>query len=321
MFTGIVILNYNNAKDTMNCILSFERHNTAPVKYIVVDNGSSNPETVPELDAFFSSSFGDRYTKVSDDSRGTGELSPVTFLVSRKNDGYARGNNKGLELAYGDDTVDSILLVNNDILFIEDIVPVLIEETRALPSPGMISPILYKRDGKRIDYNCARYQVDNWGIILPFYWHNHKRDRIRKFRDSEKILLAHPEYLKERSFEIELPSGSCMFARKEVFQDVQGFDTGTFLYFEESILAAKLSRKGYVNYCLPGIHAVHLGAGTTSKSNNLFLQKCMLESANYYLRNYGRMTLAQRLVWAVTRTGWWATFAYKGMLMKETKKK
>ena len=321
MYTGIVILNYNNAPDTRNCILSFERFNSAPVKYIVVDNGSKNPDTVPELDAFFSSTFGDKYSKVAEGEGPCGELSPVTFLVSKKNDGYARGNNKGLKLAFGDETIDSILLVNNDILFIEDIVPTLIEETKDLKNPGMVSPILYKRDGKRTDYNCARYQIDNWGIILPLYWHNHKRDKIRKFRDSEKILLAHPEFLQERSFEIELPSGSCMFARKEVFRNVQGFDEGTFLYFEESILAARLSRLGYVNYCIPSIHAVHLGASTTSKSNDLFLQKCMLESANRYLVKYGRMTAAQWFVWQVTRIGWWATFAYKGIFKKESKKK
>ncbi|MBR0053118.1 MAG: glycosyltransferase [Bacteroidales bacterium] len=321
MSTGIIILNYNNAQDTKNCILSFEQHNTAPVKYIVVDNGSTNPDTVPELDRFFSDTFSGWYSRLTDKSGKAGILSPVTFLVSAKNDGYARGNNKGLRLAFGDDTIDSILIVNNDVLFIEDIVPTLIGQTRELPNPGMVSPILYKRDGKHIDYNCARYQGGNWSIILPLYWHNHKRDKIRKFRDSEKVLLAHPEYLQAPSFQIDLPSGSCMFARKEVLQKVEGFDNGTFLYFEESILAAKLSRLGYANYCITGIHAIHLGASTTSKSNDLFLQKCMLESANRYLGKFGRMTTIQWIVWQVTRIGWWATFAFKGLLSKKDKKK
>lgn len=321
MSTGVIILNYNNAQDTKNCILSFEQFNTAPVKYIVVDNGSSHPDTVPELDRFFSDTFGKRYARLTDDAVDAGVLPPVTFLVSAKNDGYARGNNKGLRLAFGDETIDSILIVNNDVLFIEDIVPTLIDQTRQLPDAGMVSPILYKRDGKRIDYNCARYQADNWSIILPLYWHNHKRDRIRGFRDAEKVLLAHPEYLQAPSFPIDLPSGSCMFARKDVLQKVEGFDNGTFLYFEESILAAKLSRLGYANYCIPNIHAIHLGASTTSKSNDLFLQKCMLKSANHYLVRYGRMTPVQWIVWQVTRIGWRATFAYKGIFTKKDKKR
>ena len=36
MSTGILILNYNNAADTIHCIDSIRQFNTAPVKYIVV---------------------------------------------------------------------------------------------------------------------------------------------------------------------------------------------------------------------------------------------------------------------------------------------
>ena len=42
MSTGIVILNFNNAAATIDCIRSIEKFNTAPVKYYVVDNGLRN---------------------------------------------------------------------------------------------------------------------------------------------------------------------------------------------------------------------------------------------------------------------------------------
>ena len=53
MATAIVILNYNTASDTIGCINSIEAHNTAPVKYIVVDNGSSDEKEIKLLDDFF----------------------------------------------------------------------------------------------------------------------------------------------------------------------------------------------------------------------------------------------------------------------------
>ena len=37
---GIVILNYNNAGYTLNCIESILRFNTAPIRIVVVDNAS-----------------------------------------------------------------------------------------------------------------------------------------------------------------------------------------------------------------------------------------------------------------------------------------
>lgn len=38
--TGLIILIYNNAESSRDFVDSFERYNTEPVKYIVVDNGS-----------------------------------------------------------------------------------------------------------------------------------------------------------------------------------------------------------------------------------------------------------------------------------------
>ena len=38
--TGVIILNYNNSQDTINCINSFLAVNKEPYKIVVVDNGS-----------------------------------------------------------------------------------------------------------------------------------------------------------------------------------------------------------------------------------------------------------------------------------------
>ena len=39
--TALIILNFNNYKDTINCIESVEKYNTAPIKLIIVDNAST----------------------------------------------------------------------------------------------------------------------------------------------------------------------------------------------------------------------------------------------------------------------------------------
>lgn len=315
--TGIIILNYNNASDTINCIKSIEAYNTTPVKYIVVDNGSTKKEGIELLDHFFSTSFQGRYLSITDESP-TRVLPTLTFLASPTNDGYAKGNNKGLALAYDDHEIDHILIINNDILFTEDIIPVLYDKVNELDHPGMVSPLLRKRDGKRTDHNCARLCPTSWEIILPLFWHNRRRKKINQFQERGLILMNHPEYAKLPFFPIELPSGSCMYARKKVFQDIGGFDNDTFLYFEENILFAKLSKFNYRNYCIPDVHATHLGAGSTSKTSSIFLQQCMVDSADYYLRTYGDLTIAQRFVWWITRKGWRLTFFMKEAVLKKS---
>ena len=316
MSTGIVILNFNNAAATIDCIRSIEKFNTAPVKYYVVDNGSTKEGDVALLSEKLLSLFGNEFVSIPAGS--SPEKRPhLTLILSQKNHGYAGGNNLGLEIAYQDDEIDNILIINNDILFVEDIIPVLLTRYGELDHPGLISPLLYKRDGKRTDVNCARLCPTNWDIILPLYWHNHKRKEINEIHERSLILYNHPEYAQQPSIPIELPSGSCMFASKEVIRSIGGFDDGTFLYFEENILFRKLSSLGLQNYCIPGIHAIHLGAESTRKIGDLFLQRCMVDSANHYLKRYGKMTLPQRIVWDVTRIGWSLTFFIKKHILKK----
>ena len=52
MYTAIIILNYNNSEDTIKCIESVERYNSADVKYIVVDNGSTRQSVITEISEY-----------------------------------------------------------------------------------------------------------------------------------------------------------------------------------------------------------------------------------------------------------------------------
>ena len=89
--TGIIILNYNNWEDTLNCILSVEKYNTSNSKYIIVDNGSTRNGAVEAIDKFLFSLFGIDYCKVPEDGN-IGVLKKATFVVSSINSGYAQGN-------------------------------------------------------------------------------------------------------------------------------------------------------------------------------------------------------------------------------------
>lgn len=60
MYTAVLILNYNNAKDTINCIRSVQQYNTAAIRYVVVENGS-NAETISAVSNFLKSTFGADY--------------------------------------------------------------------------------------------------------------------------------------------------------------------------------------------------------------------------------------------------------------------
>jgi len=284
--TGIVILDYNNASDTINCVESVMRHTTKEeYKLMIVENGS-NEETVTTITEYVSNKFANDSAVVGDNA--TTEILPfVTLLVSNSNDGYARGNNKGLKLFDHDEQITHILILNNDILFIEDIVTPLQKACETIPQCGIVSALLTKEDGITIDYCCARKDYYMSQIFFEYLFaFVDVFHLISKRERSRSILKNNPELAEENHFEIELPSGSCMLIKKDIFRKIGYFDEGTFLYFEENILYRKINKLGLKNYLCPQLKCIHLGASTSKKIPSSFIMKCQKDSAAYYLRNY-----------------------------------
>lgn len=316
-FVGIIILNYNNWEDTINCIESIGKYNTAPIKYIVVDNGSSRKNCVRELNSFFQNQHGPDYTLIKEGDEYLTSLKKYTFLECKNNVGYAQGNNKGLELAYKDDEITHILVLNNDVLFVEDVLCGLLKKEKELPDGAFFSPILYKRDRRSIDYNCARRNFSNWNLILTYLMmYKDLFGYITQYTKRMNILEDNLNLLQTSHVPIELPSGSCMFISKERFERIGGFDPHTFLYFEENILYKKIKKMGLQNYLIPSLHCIHLGAQSTKKTSSWYTLSMQFHSSIYYLEEYGNMTSLQRFCLNVCKL-WFPMKIYLKRLLKK----
>ena len=287
--TAIIILNYNNYEDTINCIESIICYNSALVKIIVVDNGSTRVDASQKLREYLLNQFSDNILEVNDSylaSVSSVNLPMCTYIASSINDGYARGNNKGLKLADIDNEITHVMVLNNDVLFIEDIIPSLLKWDTQLSDSAFISPLLLKKDRKSIDYNCARKSVSFYGeikkmLLIPLEKCFHF---TRKYVDSHQI-LKWVDYKQLNYVPSELLSGSCLFVAKEVFSKISFFDPNTFLYFEEDILYEKTKRIGLQNYLIPSIKCVHIGAQSTSYISKR-VSVYSSESAIYYFKHY-----------------------------------
>ena len=315
--TAIIILNYNNSSDTINCIESVERYNTAPVKYIVVDNGSTKTQVIDDIDRFLHDMFNDGYARLSDTQTPAGRLLKASFVVSKTNDGYARGNNKGLRFVYADDEIDKILILNSDILFVEDIIPKLTYYYEKIADVAILSPILYKKNLEGIDYNCARRHLGARQILYNYAFMYVDPFRLRrKWSSKQRLLIGNPQLTKKEYFEIELPSGSCMFIDKALFESIGGFDPNTFLYYEEDILYKKIYELHRKIYLLTSTRCIHLGASTTSKEVGYFMIKSSVDSAVYYITTYLNRSFAMKLLLQFFKFGFLQTVKLQKYLKK-----
>ncbi len=298
--TGIVILNYNNASDTIGCIDSVTGYSDLNnIKLIVVDNGS-RVEIAEKVGTYLKHKFSS-YTEYNEMPNGNTaiELTTVSYLRLHNNIGYAKGNNAGAYLLFKDKSIEYIMILNSDILFTANIIPTLIQDVETLKDAAIVSPLLRKKGSNTIDYNCARKAPSLFQIFISnlacfgnlFGIQNHIR---------RKQYILHQEPTNGQNIiEIELPSGSCMLMKKALFEHIGAFDPNTFLYYEENIIWAKIRHLHLRNYINTAVSCIHIGATTTKTTqSNKFILDCATESQYYYLKNYTR---ACRLYMIITK--------------------
>ncbi|KFI85163.1 glycosyltransferase [Bifidobacterium pullorum subsp. saeculare DSM 6531 = LMG 14934] len=82
--------------------------------------------------------------------------------------------------------------------------------------------------------------------------------------------------------------GSLFIISKQAFNEISGFDTNTFLYYEESILGSRLLSKKYSEYLRTDCSYVHYHSTTIAKvyENAVDRMKLMYKSQMYYAKHY-----------------------------------
>lgn len=123
--TSIVILNYNNAIDTIKCVNLVEKFLTN-VDVILVDNNSTDNSQEILMRTFHMDS-------------------QVDLVFSEKNTGYAGGNNIGIKKAL-QKQADYICVLNNDVVIDNDFLQPLIEQLQNDDEIGVVGPCVLNGD-------------------------------------------------------------------------------------------------------------------------------------------------------------------------------
>ncbi|MGB5687598.1 MAG: glycosyltransferase family 2 protein [Candidatus Electrothrix sp.] len=126
--TGIILLNWNAAEDTIGCVQNFQNFlgdNLEDKTTIYVVDNNSDPA--------------DR-EKIQQDCQH------IVFIQNDSNLGYAGGNNVGLRRALKDGC-ECILLMNNDARIAEKDFQLLVQAMDAEPGLGIVGPIIRDNSG------------------------------------------------------------------------------------------------------------------------------------------------------------------------------
>ena len=175
----------------------------------------------------------------------------VAIIQNPENWGFAKGYNEALKSV----DADLFCLLNSDVEvtpgWLEDVLSFFRTHTEAaIVQPKILD--LLKRD--HFEYaGAAGGFLDRLGY--PFC-------RGRIFQALEKDEGQYNEVS-----EIFWATGACMFIRRNVFEELGGFDEDYFAHQEEVDLCWRAHNKGYKVYYVPGSHVFHLGGSTLSNMN------------------------------------------------------
>lgn len=166
----VVILNWNGAADTAECLRSLQAQTYRSWAAVVVDNGSSD-DSVAVLRAGFPS---------------------VEIVASPRNLGFAGGCNVGIRRALAG-SAEWVLLLNNDTVLDPRCLEELLDSSPALP--GVLAPAIYYHDApERLWSGGAR---QGWGLPFELKAEDLRRESVAADYVTGCAMLVHRRVFEE----------------------------------------------------------------------------------------------------------------------------
>lgn len=228
---AIVLLNWNGADDTLECLRSLESLTYPNFQVILVDNGSTDDSLVKLRT--YSSSY------------------PLVPLETGRNLGYAEGNNVGTRHAL-EKNADFVLVLNNDTTVAPDLLDQLVDAAWRTPNAGVFSArVMYFDDPDKVWFDGARWNESSLQLEWPG----------QGARETELDTIDH---------DTDYACGAALFFRAEVARQIGLLDESFFLVWEEVDWCFRARKAGWRNIVVAAAKIWHkIGVSFCSESSPL----------------------------------------------------
>lgn len=228
---AIVVLNYNNANDTVACLRSLWTLATPPRAVVVVDNGSSDDSGARILAEM------EKRGPVANIGPENLDVSPraeerLFFLALSDNQGYAAGNNRGIELAKKLNGCEAFWILNNDVVVEEDSLDELCRRMNEKGAPAIVGSTVLFYHAPGIVQCAAGY------ASIPWLWSS---EALLNGLSRDEALATPTEKVEER---LTYVVGASFLIHREVIERLGAFRENFFLYEEEAELCVRAKKAG-----------------------------------------------------------------------------
>lgn len=242
----IILLNYNGAKDTIECVKSLEEIDYDNYEILVVDNYSTDNSF-----DFLSKSIGYKHHVIS----------------SGKNGGFAFGNNIGIKYAM-QNNADYVLLINNDTIVKKDFLSKLFESLSENKNFGIVTGlILNYYEKNKIWYGGGEI---NWKRFYGYHCHENQ--------DVDSVNL--------QGRNITFATGCLMLISVNTIKEVGLLPEEYFMYYEDVDYCAKVQEKGFSIYFNPNCVIYHKISASSGEYESAFAVMWNTKNRLKFIKKY-----------------------------------
>jgi len=266
---SIIIVSFNSRKFVSKCLESISKcFKSLSPEIIIVDNGSKDG-TIDILK----------------------EKKEITLVQNGKNEGYARACNQGARIASG----KYLFFANPDIEF-EDNIPdkifIFLSKNKDYAGGGFTHIHL---SGK-IQRICAGH------IVKPL---DHFFEQLGFYGLLPSVRTFNARFFPLRGYKTDHPAeficGGCFLIRKEIFQELSGFDEKFLAYFEDMDFCRRLKNEGYRLFYWGSQRIIHSLGTERRKMSSVSLKADYASRYYYFKKHYSPVWIP--FLWIISNIG------------------
>lgn len=180
------------------------------------------------------------------------EFRQVRLIASAKNLGFAAANNLAAREAQG----AYILLLNPDTVVLNGAIDRLVDFAEKHPEAGIFGGRTVFGDGSVNPTSCWR-APSLWGFLC-------RALGLDRYFQSSSLLNrdAYGGWQRDSVREIDIVSGCFLLIRREIWEELGGFDRDFFMYAEDWDLCLRARQAGYRCLFCPDAEIIHYGGAS-----------------------------------------------------------
>jgi len=216
------------------------------------------------------------------------EFPNVALIEAGANLGFGAANNLAMQQASG----AYFALINSDAWAIDDGLETLVRFAASDPAAGIVGPRLVEEDG-RVQKSVRGYPTV-WRLCTEYFF-------LRKLAPSTRALNAFYgagfDYASVR--EADWLMGAALVVRRELIEEIGGFDERFFLFSEEVDLCFRARQAGWKTVYTPSATFVHLGGASTRPSWSRMYREQLRGHVLFLEKHYDAETAERARRWLV----------------------